>query len=392
MTWVGAVALLLGLLTIPLGLHRWDRAQLGILSLAYVAHAASTIVYYLYVQTESADTQLYYFDDPGFYGQGFATGTNAIIYAVQWLKSVIGGSYLDFFLIFHVIGFVGIAVIFRMLSEIAEGFSLKWPPAFTVLTFLPGMYFWTSAIGKDAPLFLAAALAMWAMILIERRWWWFAFAMFIMVLVRPHIAFIAAAAFAMAVVMGRGITPGVRVGAMVFAALCLGFVGATVQSSLKVDLLSVGSVTNYVDGFVSNAAVAADAADMTSSPLPFKLFSLLYRPLFFDYNGVFSLIPSVQNLFMLGFTVFLFKNRRLWVSIFRQHLAMRFATIFLVGMIVLLTIMYYNVGLGLRQREMFTPALYFVISVLAAYRWREALTLRNTRSQTATVESLVVQT
>lgn len=391
MTWVGAVALIFGLLTIPIGLHKWDRASVGLLSLAYVTHAATTVVYYLYVQTESADTALYYFDPTGFFDQGFGTGTLAIIFSVQWLKFTIGGSYLDYFLVFHVIGFAGIAVIFRMMTEITDSFRLHWPPIFTLIMFMPGMYFWTSAIGKDAPLFLAAALAMWSMIRFERRWFWFVFALILMALIRPHIAFVAAASFALAVVMGKGIAPGVRVGATIFAALCVGFVGATVQSSLQVDLLSVGSVTDYVDGFVANAAVAADAEDMTSASYPFKLLSLLYRPLFVDYNGVFSLIPSVQNLFMLGFTYFLFKNRGLWVSLYRQHLAMRFATIFLIGMILLLTIMYYNVGLGLRQREMFTPALYFVISVLAAYRWREALVDRNRKSQPPMAESLVAQ-
>lgn len=115
----------------------------------------------------------------------------------------------------------------------------------------------------------------------------------------------------------------------------------------------------------ATAAAAADGSDqLVSAPFPLKLISLLYRPFFFDSGGFFGLVASVQNVFMLFVTFVLVRNHRIWRAMFRESLPIRFATIFLFALILLLSFMYYNVGLGLRQREMFTPALYLIFAAL----------------------------
>jgi len=88
-----------------------------------------------------------------------------------------------------------------------------------------------------------------------------------------------------------------------------------------------------------------------------RLVSLLFRPFFFDAQGLFALISSVENvayLFIIGFMVRAWKNG---VLIFRTAVFFRFAFFFAVALIALLTIVYYNVGLGLRQKTMIMPAL-----------------------------------
>jgi uncharacterized protein (DUF486 family) len=101
---------------------------------------------------------------------------------------------------------------------------------------------------------------------------------------------------------------------------------------------------------------------------PAKLFSLLYRPFFFDAGGIFGLVASFQNLFMVFATYVLVRELGTWRRMFRASLGIRFATAYLLGMILLLTVMYYNVGLGLRQREMFTPALFVIFGALYSHQ------------------------
>jgi hypothetical protein len=163
--------------------------------------------------------------------------------------------------------------------------------------------------------------------------------------------------------------PAIRIGAIGFALICVIFVGRTVQSSLQIDLSSVGSIASYVETQTSVASTASSNEELVSMSYPAKLASLLFRPLFLDASGLFGLVASVQNLFMLFAAFVLVRETRVWRQMFLASLAIRYATIYLFGMILLLTLMYYNVGLGLRQREMFTPALYLIFGALFCH-WR----------------------
>ena len=368
MTFVGVAGILLGLLAVRWLAIEQSNRKIGFFLLIVVIHVATTAIYYQYAQSYDADTGLYYFDQPGFYYRRFSLGTVFIIYSVQWLREVIGGTYLDYFFLFQAFGVWGIALLVRALEELTIVLERPWPPFLTVLMFMPGMYFWTSAIGKDAPLFFACTLAVWSSMAITKRWLWFGIAIVVMVLFRPHIALIAIGSLALAVVAGRGLPlalRGVLVGlSLVSGALLLN----TVQASLRVDLSSVGSIAGYLETSTATAAVATAATaggdQLVSAPLPLKLISLLYRPFFFDSGGFFGLVASVQNVFMLFVTFVLVRNHRIWRAMFRESLPIRFATIFLFALILLLSFMYYNVGLGLRQREMFTPALYLIFAAL----------------------------
>lgn len=369
MTAVGAFAALLGLLGLLWGMVERSNRKLGLLVGIYVLHLLTALVYYSYVQTNDADTKLYYFDMYDFYNRDFSLGTVAIIYMVQWLKEAVGGSYLDYFLLFQVFGVWGIMLLVRSIEELHIALDRPWTPLFTGLMLLPGMYFWTSAIGKDAPLFLASTLAVWCTLRFSRRWLWFGLALAIMVLIRPHVALVASVSLALALVAGKGVAPAVRIGAIVLAVGAVAFLANTVQSSLQVDLTSVGSIASYVENQTAVASTAAAAGgEAATLSLPMKLISLLYRPFFFDAGGVFGLVASVQNLFMLFATYVLARNAAVWREMFSAALPIRFATVFLFGMIVMLTLMYYNVGLGLRQREMFTPALIVLFTAIYSYR------------------------
>ena len=365
MTFVGVAGILLGLLAVRWLAIEQSNRKIGFFLIIAVIHVATTAIYYQYAQSYDADTGLYYFDQPGFYYRRFSLGTVFIIYLVQWLRGVIGGTYLDYFFLFQAFGVWGIALLVRALEELTIVLERPWPPFLTVLMFMPGMYFWTSAIGKDAPLFFACTLAVWSSMAITKRWLWFGIAIVVMVLFRPHIALVAIGSLALAVVAGRGLPlalRGVLVGlSLVSGALLLN----TVQASLRVDLSSVGSIAGYLETSTATAAAAAVGSDqLVSAPFPLKLISLLYRPFFFDSGGFFGLVASVQNVFMLFVTFVLVRNHRIWRAMFRESLPIRFATIFLFALILLLSFMYYNVGLGLRQREMFTPALYLIFAAL----------------------------
>ena len=365
MTFVGVLGILLSLLAV-----RWlavepSNRKIGFFALIATFHLATTFVYFQYVQSNDADTKLYYFDPYGFYYNQISLGTMFVVHSVQWMKTVVGGTYLDYFLLFQVFGVWGIVLLVRTLEELTIILDHPWPPLFTILILMPGMYFWTSAIGKDAPLFFACSLAVWSTLSISRRWIWFGLAIAVMLPFRPHMALIGIGSLGLALLAGRGVSLALRV-ALGGLTLIVGvFLFGTVQSAMQVDISSIGSVASYLEQQSTTAANSTDSnTALAAASYPLKLLSLLYRPFFFDAGGVFGLIASVQNVFMLFATFMLMRNLRVWGAMFRDSLPIRFATIFLGTVILLLSFMYYNVGLGLRQREMFTPALYLIFAAL----------------------------
>ena len=363
MSFVGIIGILLSFVAFAWFSKQKDNSRLALFLIITILHVISAYIYYLFVQTNDADTKLYYYDVYGFYENGFGLSTMFVVYITQSALEIFGGSYLDYFFLYQALGVWGLALVFRTMEETAEALGTTLPPVMIALMFLPGMYFWTAAIGKDAPLFLACALAVWSCFRIPSRWMWFGLAIAIMLLIRVHVALITVLALALAIVAGRGVPNIARVFLVILALTGAGFLFSTLQFELQVDLTSIGSIANFVDRQTDAATQFSDDA-LANASFMTKLISLLYRPFFIDAGGAFGVAASFQNVIMLVFTIVLIRNFRLWAELFRGSLAVRFATIHFVTMFLMLAVMYYNVGLGLRQREMATPALFVVITTI----------------------------
>lgn len=365
MSAVGVFGILLGMLSLTFGMVERSNRKLGLFFAVIVLHALTSVLYFGYAQSNDSDTKLYYYDIYGFYDEKISFGTLFLVHMLQWLKSKIGGTFLDYFLLFQAIGVWGIVLLIRTLEELTLVLKRPWSPLMAILAMTPGMFFWTSAIGKDAPLFFGCSLAIWSAMALARRWVWFGFAVAVMLLFRPHVALVAVLSLSLALIAGRGVSLTVRIMMIATSGIAAFALVGTVLDSLRIDLSSVGSVASYVEDRTSVAANAAGTSGtLVSLPFPVKVLSLLYRPFFFDAGGIFGLVASIQNVFMLYASYQLARNFRLWTEMFRDSLPIRYATVFLGTMILMLSVMYYNVGLGLRQREMFTPALCLIFGAI----------------------------
>jgi hypothetical protein len=363
---------LLGLL---LGLAAWNVAFIErtptrtlVFALALVAHAVSSVIYFVYVQTTSADTYLYYYDPTGFYGEGFGFGTRFVIYVVQFLKEVIGGSYIDYFLIFQAIGFWGVALLMRIVEEVYREIGIRQPALSYLIVFLPGIHFWTSAIGKDAPLFLGCSVVVWAAIRLRTRFIAFAAMVALMAMIRPHIALIALIALAIATLVDRRVALLSRIGLLLAVAVGGLLVAGTVQSTLTVDVTSADSLGEFLQRNAEATATVEGGSALVSAPYPVRLLSLLFRPFFFDASGAFGLISSFENVFILFVLIVIFRNFRQSRTLFSQVFFLRFAAVFATILALMLAMVYYNVGLGLRQKMMFMPPLLAFFAALVAVR------------------------
>ena len=203
---VGLIGILLCLAALPIFRPR-SSADVLLFFVLLALHVAASVAFHQYALTTPADAALYYLDTTGLRRADFTLGTVFTIKLVQFLKASMGGTYLDYFLLFQAVGFWGILLLQRCIEHAERAFGNGPIRAPYWVLFLPGLHFWTGAIGKDAPLVFAISLAIYATVRLSTRALWFGTALFIMVLFRPHIALLAAAALACASFFGSETRP-----------------------------------------------------------------------------------------------------------------------------------------------------------------------------------------
>ena len=363
MTIVGLFGCLIGLLAFKFAFIQRTRTRAAVFALLCLAQIGTGFFYYIWAQTNTTDSPLYYYDRFGFYEQGFALNTGFVIYLVQSMKLAFGGSYLDYFLIFQGFGFWATVFMMRIFEEASLELGVEQPKYTYFLLFLPSLHFWTASIGKDGPLVLASAMGVWAAMRFWKRIVVFGLAIVIMALFRPHIALVAMGAVSIAALLDTRSSAGVRIMLMAATLTATWVVSSTVQSTFSVDVTSSESLGHFFATQSDAVQRMETESEVIAASYPMKLVSLLFRPFFFDAEGALGAVASFENLLMLVMIGAIVVRMRDSLSLFKNVFFLRFSLVFTVALIGLLAYVYYNVGLGLRQRSMFLPPLisFFVV-------------------------------
>jgi len=373
---IGLTGILLSIACYWLVFPTSDQRDPWLFALILIMHLGMTLLYWQYSLSNPADSRLYYYDWVGLANRDIKAGSILLTKIISFTKSLFGGSYLDFFLFFQAFGLAGICITLRIFIEICEDLGQRLDTTIKILLFMPGLHFWTSAIGKDAPLFFAVALSILAMLNIERRHWMFAVALIVMLPLRPHIAAIAVIALIATLMLDRRVRASVRLPLLAIAAVGATWIFATAQQTLSLDEISPESIDEFLASRQDyGMSTGEEGASIVSLPFPLKVASLLFRPLFFDARGLFGIVVSAENLVVLGvFSVIIFRVKDA-SALFRSLPFFRYSCIFSGITIVLLSLVTYNVGLGLRQKFMTMPAVLVIFVSLIAYR-RTAASMR----------------
>lgn len=335
----------------------------------YLWHTAFCVVYFLYSLSNVADAKGYYFAslEPGV---APALGTRGIEFFASFFSQGAGFSYGGLFLVFNLFGFVGMLAFWSALQQVipSRGRVMQFL-AFSIIL-LPGLSFWSSAIGKDALSFMAAGLATWAALKLGQRYTVMSIAVLVMLWVRPHMAGVMLGSLALTMIfVWRGaFFKRLALGLLVLPTavwsmgLALNYVGLDEGQG-------VGDVVEYIESRQDHNLGGGSSVDIASISVPVRLFTYLFRPLFFDAPGLFGILISFENLFLA--TVFLWaltarrRGRVLGISRF----ALMFYIVFGFTSWVLLANTTANLGIALRQKWMFLPMLLMVsLAVIASAR------------------------
>lgn len=327
---------------------------------------ATGIYFHEWAKTGTTDAALYYFDRYNFYERGFGLNTQFVIWMVQGLKGWFGGTYLDFFLLFQASGTWGVVFLMKSFEDVHGQARAPFDKRLLLLLFLPGLHFWTAFIGKDGALFMGGAMCGWATIRIRERWLTFAIGVVIMTLFRPHIGILAVAALAGSILLDRETKGFAKLALAALSIAGVVLVAGTIYETYRIDIGSAQAVGDFLSQQSKIGASTEGTTAASGLPLPLAILSLLFRPFFFDAVGFEGLIVSLENLVLVGiFGYFIYRFG--WLKkLFFGTLVVRYAVFFAFLVTMMLSITYYNVGLGLRQKMMMMPAVLMIFAALIA--------------------------
>jgi hypothetical protein len=153
----------------------------------YAWHTAFCLYIFHYSLTNIADSTLYYIKSLE-YNEGLSLGTDGIYFLTSFFSAGLGLSYGGVFLVYNIFGFIGMVAFASSLQHVTFGASRFARQTALAIILMPGLSFWSSAIGKDALTFMAAGLATWGALDLSRRYPALFIATLAFLLARPHMA------------------------------------------------------------------------------------------------------------------------------------------------------------------------------------------------------------
>lgn len=306
-------------------------------------------------------------------------GTLAM-YALNYFPSaVLDLSYISLSTLYALFGFLGICFFYRIASDvIPQNSKVKSVYLFPTLFFLPTLHFWSSGVGKDTLLFTCAGGFVYALMKIEKRYLLLLFSIGASYFVRPHITVYLLLSFALAYLVNTRIQLYKRV------MLSLLLLGASIvilpklMEFAKIEELSLDSYSKFAEqkAEILSRANVGSRVDMSNYPLPLKVFTFLYRPLFFDINSLPSLLASIENLFLLFLSYNVIRNSPRKVFKKAPYIIKGLFFYLILGATIS-SMSLGNLGIMIRMRNMFLPAMLIYILWAYSYQTQKILKERN---------------
>src|SRR5690606_17477709 len=159
----------------------------GRVMLLYAWHSLFCLAYALYAIDNGADALVYYLKaQQGEFMAPFGTG--AVVNIATLFVTGLNLSFLAALRWLNIFGAIGLLAFDACLQTATADKSRLLRRFATAIVLLPSISLWSSALGKDSLAFMAAALTLYATLNMSRRVVLLAVSIFIMALVRPHIA------------------------------------------------------------------------------------------------------------------------------------------------------------------------------------------------------------
>jgi hypothetical protein len=344
-------------------------------------------IYYSYTIFNRSDSKMY-FSRPQREGLNwfdfFGTSTTFIDFISYPFINFLGFNYEMMMVIFAWMGYLGFVYAYLFFREnipvkitVFKNFDLL-----TLILFFPNMHFWTASLGKGAPIFLGLMMFAYAIKSTKSRLMILILGSILIYFIRPHVFLFVAVGTLLGYMSGK---EKISFGRKLFIYIVM-IGGLWLAQDQILGVVGLEDSENLVEGFEDFSEDRSDSlsssgsgVDMASYPLPLKLFTFWFRPLFFDAPGILGLITSVENLmYLLLFVKILKKDFITFIKNSTVVVKMSLVVFFLTSFAM--TFVMSNLGIIMRQKSMVMYFGFFVIYYyLAQKKYDRIMRLKSLR-------------
>ncbi len=295
---------------------------------------------------------------------GSATG---IMYLINYLPSnVFDLSFFTGNLIYSQLGYLGFIYLYKIFQSLfggvegLYGIKILNIQIFPYILFLPNMHFWCSGIAKDTLVFFAIVLFIYSFLKLRKRKWGILLSLLILMAIRPHIMLYLLLGFGLGYFLDVKMKGYQRI--VIILVFITGFISIFeyVLEFVQIENLELATIEEYTtrkSTKLSRDSIGS-SLDISSYSYPYKVFTFLYRPLFFDVSGVLAIIASVENSLLLYLTFLAIISKPIKGFKLAPYIVKGVFFYFLAGALTFPLILG-NLGIMLRQKNMFIP--FFIL-------------------------------
>lgn len=378
---VGAIVLILLLFAVTQPIlksfkQKFPFFSIGLMNKLYWYHTLFWGIYFWYSSFNPSDSKHYYFKATTFYDSWFeAYGVDSkfIEFAAYPFAKGLGFSYPAMMVLFAWFGYLGFVHFYIFFKENIKTNPKLWGiELVTLLLFLPNMHFWTVALSKGSIIFFGISMFAYGMRLPQKRLLTLLAGSLVVFNIRPHVFLFLAGGAVIGYFTGREKIPMYQK-MLVYVA----FIGGTIMFSdqilamANINLEGEAGVFQSFEEFASdraaNLAESGSGVNINSYPLPLKLVTFWFRPLFFDAPGALGLVVSLENLLYIILVGKLFDRSFIPYIKNATSLVKMSITIFLTASLALAFVMA-NLGIAMRQKSMVMYFIFFVVLSFLDYK------------------------
>lgn len=304
--------------------------------------------------------------------KGSASG---VVYLINYIPAhILELSFFTGNMGYALLGYLAFIYLYRIVITILpdtaalSGFKLFGIRVFPWIWFLPNLHFWSSGIGKDTLLFFCIALFVYSLLNLKKRFLGLALSVILSLVIRPHIILFLILSFGIGYTLDGRLKAYQKALLFVLFAFLFGSIFNYVLDFVQLESLESQAIQDYTSNKAAklNQADSSSGLDISGYPYPFKVFTFLYRPLFFDVNGFLAILASIENLILLFFTVMILRNSPV-KGFKRGNFLLKGALIYFLLGALSFSLILGNLGIMLRQKNMFYP-MFFIFGLWVYYQ------------------------
>jgi len=280
------------------------------------------------------------------------------------------------FFVYGMIGFFGILKWIEFSEKVIDKIDFKGYNLLPILYFLPNLHYWTATLGKEPLVFLSIAYIFNFLVDFNNGKIQAIVAFLILLMIRPHVALLLLFSIFVVVIFQKKYSIKNRVLILIASVSIFSILSYMVFQLALIKYWDWSRIIYSNEYSILSFKKSRGYVPMLDYSIWYKLFSLNFRPLFFDAYTVWTFLASIENMIAIVFSSFAIL---FFVRFFNKiHFLewTKIAFLFTLFSSLVYVQRYANFGIFMRTKIMFQPYIWIVILFI----FKQSLTFKKNTS------------